>query len=391
MIKGVMKALKIPNSSPSNSKDNKVVYKIGDYKFVVNDNYILKKIIGKGAYGVVCCGLSKHDKTMVAIKRVKNVFDNDYNPPQDILREICLLKFFKHPNIISLKDLIVQHNYNFNEIYIVTDLYDTDLEYLLKRRVKFTVEQRRYIMFQLFLGLNHIHSSNVVHQDLKPANILIDNEMNIRICDFGISKSMDEILKQPNSKYTTYIVTRYYRAPELLFLTSKYDVSIDIWSLGCIMAELINGEPLFTGSNHVDQAKIILDNFGKPNLDDYKHITNVSARRFIEKFKYKNERIDFFKLCPGASYLEIDLLEKVLTFNPLKRWTSSQIIEHSYFKCFDDQYELCPQGNFEFDHEKITDAKARRRIWDMSLEFYNNYHCSTNDDSNEDFMEIDLS
>ena len=206
----------------------------------------------------------------VAIKEIKDL-DNSCDAIR-ILREIKILKFFTkyhHPNILSLIDLNVDTcKKKFNTISIITERGDTDLHELIyryrKNNVQLSEEHYKFILFQMLSGIKHLHSANVIHRDLKPSNIIINKDSTIKIIDFGLSRSCD-------SNMTEYVVTRWYRAPEVVLSPKEYEHKMDIWAIGCIMAELIIKQPLFKSDNYIQLIKLIINILNVSDADLLKY------------------------------------------------------------------------------------------------------------------------
>ncbi len=214
--------------------------------FTVPKRYEYIKVIGQGAYGVVCAAFDRIKNKKVAIKKVPNAFA-DLIDAKRIVREIKLLKFYEHDNIISLLDVMKpEGKTNFEDIYFVNDLMETDLHRVIYSHQDLTDDHIQYFIYQVLRGVLYIHSSAVIHRDLKPSNLLLNKNCDLKICDFGLARGLETA--GPESILTEYVVTRWYRAPEVILNASNYTKAIDIWSVGCIMAELLGRTPLFPGS-----------------------------------------------------------------------------------------------------------------------------------------------
>jgi mitogen-activated protein kinase 1/3 len=190
----------------------------------------------------------------VAIKKVGNAFDNRIDAKRT-LREIKLLRHMDHENVIALKDIIrPPQTENFNDVYIVYELMDTDLHQIIRSNHQLTDDHCRYFLYQLLRGLKYVHSANVLHRDLKPSNLLLNSNCDLKIGDFGLARTTSE-----TDFMTEYVVTRWYRAPELLLNCSEYTAAIDIWSVGCILGEIMTRQPLFPGKDYVHQLRLITE------------------------------------------------------------------------------------------------------------------------------------
>lgn len=222
----------------------------GKVKFKVPARLELIKKVGSGAYGTVASFLDKSTNEKVAVKKITDAF-HDLVDGKRILREVKLLRRFKHDNIISILDMYPPDHPDFDDIYIVTDLMETDLHKVIYSKQVLNDEHHQYFSYQILRGLLYLHSANVVHRDLKPSNILVNKNCDLKICDFGLARGFGNNEDDPT--LTDYVVTRWYRAPEVVLLASEYTKSIDVWSVGCIHCELIGRKPIFTGKDHFDQ------------------------------------------------------------------------------------------------------------------------------------------
>ena len=240
----------------------------GKHTFTVDTRYSFIRVIGSGAYGVVISAKDSKTETDVAIKMVPRAFHDEIDAKR-ILREIKLLKHFRHENIVSIVDMMppsVNYVEDFNDVYMVTDLMETDLHRIIYSKQKLSMDHVQYFVYQVLRGLKYIHSCNVLHRDLKPSNLLVNSNCDLKICDFGLargiyddSNSMDDSNNERGTLLLTeYVVTRWYRAPEIMLACHEYSKPIDVWSVGCIFAELILRKPYFPGDDYIDQVCVIL-------------------------------------------------------------------------------------------------------------------------------------
>jgi mitogen-activated protein kinase 1/3 len=197
----------------------------------MSTKYELIKAIGHGAYGVVISAIDHSSDSKVAIKKIPDTFE-DLVDAKRIVREIHLLRSFNHDNVIRVVDLFTpQPKDDFNDVYIVSDLLDTDLHRVIYSQQPLTSEHIQYFLYQMLCGLNYLHSAGVIHRDLKPSNVLMNANCDLRICDFGLSRGISTDPNEPDDDLTEYVVTRWYRAPEIMLSCPAYDCKIDVWSM----------------------------------------------------------------------------------------------------------------------------------------------------------------
>lgn len=226
----------------------------------------------------------------------------------------------------------------------------------------------QYFIYQTLRGLKAMHSANVLHRDLKPSNLLLNANCDLKICDFGLARSAAS--QEDNAGFMTeYVATRWYRAPEIMLTFKEYTKAIDVWSVGCILAEMLSGKPLFPGKDYHHQLTLILDVLGTPMMEDYYGIKSRRAREYIRSLPFK-KRVHFSQMYPQANPLAIDLLEKLLAFNPLKRITCEEALQHPYLEPYHDPEDEpnappIPESFFDFDKykEQITKEHLKELIF----------------------------
>ena len=226
--------------------------------FHVDRKYKLIKPIGHGAYGVVVSAKDEESKRKVAIKKVSNAFE-DLVDAKRILREIKLLRHFNHENIIRIVDVQEPPSLkDFNDVYIVTDLMETDLHRVIYSKQILSDDHIRYFVYQILKALKYMHSAGVLHRDIKPSNLLLNADCDLKLCDFGLARGVED----EAHTLTEYVVTRWYRAPEIMLACPTYTNAIDVWATGCILAELYGRQPIFPGHDYLHQLKLISDYIG---------------------------------------------------------------------------------------------------------------------------------
>jgi len=234
----------------------------GKHTFTIDTRYSMIRVVGSGAYGVVISATDATSDKSVAIKMVPRAF-NDEIDAKRILREIKLLKHFRHDNIVGIVDMMpptATYLEDFHDVYIVADLMETDLHRIIYSKQKLSIDHAQYFIYQVLRGLKYIHSAQVIHRDLKPSNLLVNSNCDLKICDFGLARGINEANaegKTGTMLLTEYVVTRWYRAPEIMLACHEYSKPIDIWSVGCIFGELIQRKPYFPGDDYIDQVRLV--------------------------------------------------------------------------------------------------------------------------------------
>lgn len=327
--------------------------------FEIDTKYEPIKPIGRGAYGIVCSSVNRETNDKVAIKKINNVFENRVDALRT-LREVKLLRHLHHENVIALKDIMMPANRSFKDVYLVYELMDTDLHQIIKSSQALSNDHYQYFLFQLLRGLKYLHSANILHRDLKPGNLLINANCDLKICDFGLARTSNV----KGQFMTEYVVTRWYRAPELLLCCDNYGTSIDVWSVGCIFAELLGRKPVFPGTECLNQLKLILNVLGTMNDSDIAFIDNPKARKYIRSLPC-TPGISFNSLYPHADPLAIDLLQKMLVFDPSKRISVIEALQHPYMSPLYDPSSNPPAEvpvDIEVD-EELGEEMIREMLW----------------------------
>jgi mitogen-activated protein kinase 1/3 len=348
--------------------EGKSRFSAGGTTFIVDNRYEFIKKIGHGAYGVVVSALDHQTGQKVAIKKIPNAFE-DLIDAKRIVREIKLLGFFDHENTISLLDVMLPpRRTGYNDIYIVTDLMETDLHRVIYSKQQLTNEHIQYFMYQILRGVLYIHSAQVIHRDIKPSNLLLNKQCDLKICDLGLARGYDV----NTENLTEYVVTRWYRAPEVVLSSSQYTEQIDVWSVGCVFSELLGRNPLFPGEDYLDLIQKVIAVLGTPSAEDMQFIENPAARRFIAKLP-KKEKTRWSTIYPKANPAALDLLDKMLVFNPVKRWTVKHCLEHPYFHGLHNPEEE-PVSNqpfdWSFDNFEPTKEILQNMVYDEALKFH---------------------
>lgn len=275
----------------------------------------------------------------------------------------------RHENVISLKDLVVSERED--AIYVFMSLCDSDLHKIIVSKQTLTEAHYKHFMFQLLRGLRFAHNNGIIHRDLKPANLLVTKDCRLRISDFGLSRLAPD---ETDAIMTEHVVTRWYRAPELMLSADGcYSAIIDVWSCGCILAELLLRKPLFPGKDFKEQLRLIFNVFGKPSMDKLDYVKSREALEFVESMG-PIPGTDPRSVFPDASEDALDLLLKMLTMYPPERISVEGALAHRYFDDVRDQYEdpdpvLPPEFEFSFEKEELSLADYKALIREEALSF----------------------
>lgn len=336
-------------------------------------NYTCKEVVGEGSYGFVYKAVDSRTKNIVAMKQIP-ITNKDEGIPCTAMREISILRNCCHPNIISISDVIYSDEhfstserkcsictkklpivnndeaslpydicrhcsldqnrmYEDNQsrksshLYLVLEYVPLDLKKYMDHIMPTQINSSllRYLMYQLFTGIEYCHSKRILHRDLKPQNLLLDpTTMTLKIADFGLSRVCNPQLRS----YTNEVVTLWYRCPELLLGINNYSYPIDIWSIATIFVELSNHRPLFPGDSEIDQLFRIFQKLGTPNEETWHGVT--SFRYYLSNFpSWKTQ--DIHMIAPDLDPNGVELLQNILRYEPNKRFTCTEALQCSYF------------------------------------------------------------
>jgi serine/threonine protein kinase len=389
-------------------------YVIGGLAFEVDTRYAIKSVVGRGAYGVVCAAVDTSarslppasDKTLlgrppcntVAVKKCIEPFNNQTDCKR-LLREIRLLRCLRHPNVLRLSDLMPPASLSPNtwkDVYLVTRLFDTNLHRVIYSGQPLTDPHVQYIVWQLFRALRYLHAAQVVHRDMKPTNLLLNRNCELALADFGMARYMPAAEERKSSNFvsstsgaeprsksgqlTKYVVTRWYRAPELLVQNKRYDSKVDMWSVGCILAEVIGAKAFFPGKDSLHQLRLVVEKLGTPSPEELVVIENEEAVKYIMRLRHKDSegpqpsvRARLTMLFANAAPLLLHLLAQLLQFDPAKRLTASEALSHPYLAAYHDAPEEdLPAAEIEMDFEQQSPTKEELRslVWEEVLRYH---------------------
>lgn len=311
--------------------------KDGESQLEPNFNYTANQVIGSGSFGVVYKATIAETGEFVAIKKVFQ--DKRYKN-----RELQILKELDHPNVVKLRHYFYSSGDKTDEVYLncvmdfVTDSLSKVIRGYYKSKTVMPPLLVKLYSFQMLKSLEYIHSIGICHRDIKPQNILVDaNTFALKMCDFGSAKKL--VKGEPN---VSYICSRYYRAPELIFGATEYKTAIDVWSTGCVIAELVLGQPIFPGDSAVDQIVEIIKILGTPSKSQILAMNPeyteskfpiIKAYPWAKVFKAKGMPEEFF-----------DLMSKLLTYDPHTRIKPTEALKHPFFDELREKGTLLPNG-----------------------------------------------
>ncbi|KDQ06362.1 hypothetical protein BOTBODRAFT_39647 [Botryobasidium botryosum FD-172 SS1] len=293
------------------------------------ENYAKLEKVGEGTYGVVYKARHISSGDIVALKKIR-LEAEDEGVPSTAIREISLLKELKDDNIVRLRDIVHADN----KLYLVFEYLDMDLKHYMEfvregagaSQHGMSAEIVKKFTLQLLQGLHYCHAHRILHRDLKPQNLLINSTGNLKLADFGLARAFGIPLRT----YTHEVVTLWYRAPEVLLGARHYSTAVDMWSVGCIMAEMImKGEPLFPGDSEIDQIFKIFQILGTPNEEIWPGIEKLPD--YKPTFPRWNAT-DLLQAVPGLDSVGGDLLAQFLAYDTANRVSAKRALDHPYFE-----------------------------------------------------------
>ncbi|XP_003744975.2 serine/threonine-protein kinase NLK [Galendromus occidentalis] len=300
-----------------------------------------------------------------------NVFQN-YVSCRRVFREIRMLCSFKHDNVLSALDILQPPHIDFfQEIYVTTELMQSDLHKIIVSGQLLTTDHVKVFLYQILRGLKYLHSSGILHRDIKPGNLLVNSNCVLKICDFGLARCIE-----PDSRraMTQEVVTQYYRAPELLMGAKHYDEAVDMWSVGCIFAELLGRRILFQAQTPIQQLELITDLLGTPTCaEDLKHACEGARAHMLRRPQKQPSLERLYTLGSYATPEAVHLLTQMLMLNPERRITCTEALNHPYLDEGRLRYHSCmcrcctttPQGLRQYAMEFEPSALA---VFDDSVE-----------------------
>jgi cyclin-dependent kinase len=287
------------------------------------EKYVKIDKLGEGTYGIVYKAKNRETGEIVALKRIR-LESEDEGVPCTAIREISLLKELNHPNIVRLYDV----HHSVKKLTLVFEYLDQDLKkYLDECRGIIPLQTTKSFLYQLLKGVAFCHQHKVLHRDLKPQNLLINRKGELKLADFGLARAFGI----PVKSYSHEVVTLWYRAPDVLLGSRKYSTPIDIWSAGCIFAEMITGRPLFPGKDTNDQLYRIFKLMGTPTEESWPSVSDLPDFKNLSNFPTFSPKT-LQEIVPGLDKVGYDLLDQMLRYNPNQRVTAEKGLQHPFFE-----------------------------------------------------------
>eukprot|EP00946_MAST-07B_sp_MAST-7B-sp1_P003474 g3474.t1 len=371
--------------SADTSRGHNLVVKNVNFQLPLHYNRL--KYRGGGSYGMVVRARNTKTGSKVAIKRMGGVFHHAEDAKR-MLREIKLLKHLgSHANIVRMTDTFhgwAEADTNFNTVYVVTPLWDTDLHGIIKSPQPLSAAHARYFTYQLLRGLKYVHSADIIHRDLKPANVLIKADCSLALCDFGLARGVNEaVVRNSNNALEltagNNVVTRWYRAPELLMNAVHYGKPVDLWSVGCILAEVLGRGVMFRGASYIHQLQLIVQQCGTPSREvltammaDLPDQERAQYQAAINQCGFCDPapaqiRTRLLSRFPNAEPEAVDLLNRLLAFDPSKRITVDEALAHPWLNEYHaTSSEPSCERPFDFSWEAqydLSDKQTLRKLF----------------------------
>ena len=342
--------------------------------FYLDNRYEIVEPVGTGAYGVVVQALDTVTGQHVAIKKIEKGLEHP-TLAKRTLRELKILRLIQHENIMPIITIqLPLSRHQFEEIYVVSELMETDLTSIIKSKQPLSDDHCQFFLYQILRGLKYLHTAGVLHRDLKPRNLLVNANCDLKICDFGLARADLPKAKVRAAIMTDYVATRWYRPPEVLLLYKRYTKAMDMWSVGCILGEILLRKPLMPGKDPENQLELIFSLFGTPSDEDISAIPNARSRRMMDRQPKKPPK-DLKSVFRGVNPKAIDLIQKMLEFSPNKRITVEDALAHPYLErlhCPEDEpaADLLSAYDFQFEDESLTITGAKDLIYEEILLYH---------------------
>ncbi|KAH0490229.1 hypothetical protein TgHK011_001708 [Trichoderma gracile] len=336
-----------PSSTATNNNNNNTItsssssssallrFGVGTWKPCRSvDHYDKLNDIEEGTYGFVARATEIASGRVVALKRLKLEAGDPNGLPVTGLREIQILKKCRHRNVVAMEEVVVGNDLSKpdNSIFLVLEFVEHDLKSILQDMPEpFLSSEVKRLLLQLTAGVSYLHQNYILHRDLKTSNLLLSNRGLLKIADFGMARHVGD----PRPKLTQLVVTLWYRAPELLLGARDYGAAVDMWSVGCIMGELITREPLLQGSNEVDQISKVFELCGVPTDESwpsFRRLPNARSLRLPKNAPPQASGSVIRARFPSLTAAGASLLNSLLALDPDRRPSAAEMLDHEYFR-----------------------------------------------------------
>lgn len=332
------------------------VWNVYDTNFKLENRYEVIDAIGSGAYGTVVAAEDLKCKegrpNIVAIKKIERAFEHPLFTRRT-LRELKILRLLSHENVIDLLTIQKPVANERLDIYAVFEIMETDLGSIVKSKQEISLEHIQFFLYQILRGMKYVHSAGILHRDLKPHNLLVNSNCDLKICDFGLARAeIPEILKA--GAMTDYISTRWYRAPELLWGADNYTAAVDMWSIGWIFAELLIRRPFLPGDDTENQLELIVNCLGQPEPKFLQTFSEGRIAEIFQEMENQSEEGDFEEIFANSEPAAVDLLKKMLKYDPEERISIEDALNHEFIGDLHyapDEPTTVPVSAFDFDFE----------------------------------------
>ncbi|CAD8104320.1 unnamed protein product [Paramecium primaurelia] len=325
----------------------KYLDKIEDH---IKKEFLIEKYIGEGSYGIVWRIKDPKTQKKYALKKIFGAFRNCTDAKRTVREVSFLSQLSHHDNIIKLEKVIKSQNKT--DLYLVFEYVESDLHKVIQQKILQPIHQK-YIIYQILLVLQYLHSGELIHRDLKPANLLIKKSCIIKLADFGLARCVQD-MDETIPVYTEYAATRSYQAPEILFGSQNYSYAVDMWSVGCILFEMLTGQVMYNKETKQDQIQSIFEFLGTPNDQDIEsfQLKNPEHLRFQIQLNQTKQTFRMHQILDSYDPNAKDFIKNCMKYNPQQRMTAQQALEHPYVQEFKGHFKQKLSGNYLYIQNK---------------------------------------
>ncbi|CAD8200600.1 unnamed protein product [Paramecium pentaurelia] len=336
----------------------------------IKKEFLIEKYIGKGSYGIVWRVKDLKTQKKYALKKIFRAFRNCTDAKRTVREVSFLSQLSNHDNIIKLEKVIKSQNQT--DLYLVFEYVESDLHKVIQQKILLPIHQK-YIIYQILLVLQYLHSGELIHRDLKPANLLLKKSCIIKLADFGLARCVQD-LDETIPVYTEYAATRSYQAPEILFGSQNYSYAVDMWSVGCILFEMLTGQVMYNKEAIYDQIQSIFEFLGTPDDQDIESfkLKNPENLRFQTQLFQTKQTFRMHQILDAYDPKAKDFIKNCMKYNPQQRMTAQQALEHPYVQEFKGHFKQ-KLSDFKFislkNDEQLYSVKEYQDILDKFIQF----------------------